>query len=561
MNNRVLHLGRQLLSIWKQLGLNQRISMVLATGVVLAALATLAFWSGRVDEGLLYGNLDEAEASRVVGALNEANVTYRIGNGGTAIFVPQNKVYLMRMQLAAKGIPRSGGGVGFEIFDKPNFGISDFVQHANYIRAVQGELARTISEVDSIEAARVLVVMPENRLLAEAQKQHATASVFVRTRGSATLPIQTVNAIRFLVANSVEGLQSNWVTVVDNQGNVLSENQEPDSIIGMTTTQLAARKNLESYLTRKAEGMLEQVLGPGQAVVRVSADINLDSLTTTEEKYDPDGQVIRTQTTDDENTDTATASAHSTAAGVSASTTTETNSVAGGSPSTRSNTRKKTTTNEYEINKTTSNLMQTPGGIKRLTAAVFIAAQTSGTGTNRVVTPRSAEELQKLRRIVQSALGIQENTQTRNDEITLEEIPFNDQVAVELNQKLDTQQRRQFWLELARKSLFPGIALALAFAFWRLVKKTAPEEIPIGIPLTEYAVSAGALPGSPNGNGNGHSNGHGNGQSHASPFDARRGKNQSGGAVTVDVLNQLIRENPNNMTQAIRTWMTRGNNN
>ncbi len=139
--------------------------------------------------------------------------------------------------------------------------------------------------MENVEAARVMIVMPENRLLVDQQKK-STASVFVRVRGMAQLPPQTVNAIRFLVANSVEGLQANHVTVVDNLGNVLSENSESDSILGLTTTQLSARKSLEQYLGRKAEDMLAMVLGPGQAVVRVAAEIKFDTNTKTEEKYD-----------------------------------------------------------------------------------------------------------------------------------------------------------------------------------------------------------------------------------------------------------------------------------
>jgi len=213
----------------------------------------MVMWSGRAEYALLYGKLDEAEAGKVVAALDDAKVPYKITRGGGSIMVPSDKVHAMRMQLATKGIPRAGDGVGFEIFDKPNFGLSDFVQRANYLRAVQGELARTVSQVDSIESSRVMIVMPENRLLTDSSKR-PTASVFVRVKGNATLPQQTVNAIRFLVANAVEGLNANYVTVVDNQGNVLSENSEDGSLVGLSTSQLAARKNIEQYLSKKAEG-------------------------------------------------------------------------------------------------------------------------------------------------------------------------------------------------------------------------------------------------------------------------------------------------------------------
>src|SRR5271169_2861516 len=186
MNKNISQLGTQLAGIWKQLGLNQRVSVVLATGIVLFGLVGLAFWSSRVDYTLLYGKLDEGEAAKVIAALDEAKVPYQISRGGGSILVPSDKVYQVRMQMAGKGIPR-GEGVGYEIFDKASFGISDFVQRANYARAIQGELARTISQLDQVESARVMIVMPENRLLADNLRK-PTASVFVRVKGNGTLP-------------------------------------------------------------------------------------------------------------------------------------------------------------------------------------------------------------------------------------------------------------------------------------------------------------------------------------------------------------------------------------
>jgi flagellar M-ring protein FliF len=534
MNNGLSQLGTQLLAIWKQLGVNQRVSLALAALAVVLGLGGLALWSSRPDYALLYGKLDEAEAAKVVATLDETKIPYRISRGGGTISVPANKVHVIRMQLAAKGIPR-GEGVGFEIFDKPNFGISDFVQRANYLRAVQGELARTIGQVDSIENARVMIVLPENRLFIDNHKR-PTASVFVRVRGNASLPPQTVNAIRFLVANSVEGLSVNNVSVVDNQGNVLSDNNENDSVAGLTNTQLTARKNLEQYLAKKAEGMLDKVLGPGQSVVRVATEINFDSLSRVEEKFDPEGQVVRSSIINDENVDSTNANL-SGAPGIVANSPVETNTTAyANSPLNTTHTRKKVTNNQYDINKTVSNLMQTPGSIKRLSAAIFIAAQVSGAGTNRTVSPRCPEEMQKLRRIVQSALGIQEGADPlRRDEITVEEIPFNDQPAVELTQQLEKQRKQQQWFDIGKNAFYPLLAIGILFFFWRAFKRTPGDTIPIGVPIGELTGRAG----------NGHTNGNGQSAKVKSPP----------GIISIEVLNQLIRENPNNMTQAIRTWM------
>jgi flagellar M-ring protein FliF len=532
MNQNLSKLGIQLRDIWNQLGASQRVSVVTATLALIAGLVALSVWSSRTDYGLLYGGLSDSEASKVIAALDDAKIPYKAGSGGGSILVPTDKIYTLRMQLAGRGIPQ-GEGVGFEIFDKPNFGISDFVQRANYIRAVQGELSRTISQINEIESARVMIVQPENRLLLDKDK-YATASVFVRVRGNSELPVQSINSIRFLVANSVEGLKPNHVTVVDNLGNVLSENSDNDSITGMTGTQLTARRNLEQYLGKKAQDMLETVLGPGQAIVRISADVNYDSISRTEEKFDPDGQVIRTQTKNDENNDSST-STTSSPAGISANTSTTTNSMASTGPVNDMKNHKITSSVEYEIGKTTSSTMLAAGNIKRLTASVTIAAKMDGTGADRKLVPRSPEELNKLRNLVSSAVGVD---LTRGDTMTLEELQFNDQFATDVTKDLDSQQKRETWWNLARNWSYPALGLGALLILLRLFKQTPVQGIPIGVPV-------GRLMAHHNGNGNGHNK-------FGDTFEA------SPGVVTVEVLNKLVKENPANMTQAIRDWMVKG---
>jgi len=543
MNQNLSKLGGQLKAIWSQLGAGQRLTVGAATFVFAAGLTAIALWSSHGDYGLLYGRLSDAEAAKVIAALDDAKVPYKIGSGGGSILIPQDKIYQMRMQLAGRGIPQ-GDGVGFEIFDKQNFGISDFVQRANYVRAVQGELARTISQINEVEAARVMIVLPENRLLLDKDK-FATASVFVRVRGNSQLQPQSINSIRFLVANSVEGLKPNHVTVVDNLGNVLSENTDTDSLSGLTGTQLQARRNLEQYLAKKGQDMLEKVLGPGQAIVRVSAEINYDTTTKTEEKFDPDGQVIRSQTKNDENNDSITANS-SAPAGISANTATDTNSATASAPVTNTKNHKSVANVEYEIGKTTSNTMLAAGGIKRLSVAVTVAAQSQGTGVDRKVVPRTPEEIDKLRRIVTTACGVETgNDNTRGDAITLEELPFNDQFAADLTKELDVQQKHDLWMNLVRNATYPALGVVALVILLRIFKRTPIQDIPIGVPVGKLMAA--------NGNGNGHSNGNGNGNGHKhSPFEAEPG------VVTVDVLNRLIKENPTNMTQAIREWMNKG---
>lgn len=553
MNPGLSQLGRQLAGIWKQLGLNQRISVVVTGLAVLAGLLAVGYWSSRTDYALLYGGLDEAESSKVLSALAESKVTYEVRGDGS-IVVPRNKVHEVRAQLAGKGLPR-GEGIGFELLDQPNFGLSDFVQRANFTRALQGELARTISQMDQVDGARVSLVMPENRLLAGTQ-QKPTASVLVKVRGAGPLPPSTVASIRLVVANAVEGLQVNNVSVVDNLGNVLSDNQD-DSVAGLSNNQLAARKNLEQYLSRKAQDMLEQVLGSRQAVVRVAAEINWDTVTRFEEKFDPEGQVIRQSTVDDENVESGTPASGG-LPGMQANASADTNSVAGGMNN--SKTKKKTTTSQYEINRTVSNLMQSAGAVDRLSAAVFVAQRFEGVGAARKVVQRTPEELQKLRRIVQGALGIQENATTRADQITLEEIAFNDEPLMDVTRRLDEQQSWFRYADLIQKALPLLLALGVMFLFWRSYKKSEPQAALLGLPVQE-AQAEEALHGELGATGAGGRGGLG---AQAGAHGAAGGR---GGAargeeapalVTVEVLNQLIRENPASMTHAVRSWMNQG---
>jgi flagellar M-ring protein FliF len=306
-------------------------------------------------------------------------------------------------------------------------------------------------------------------------------------------------------------------------------------LTGLSTSQLAVRRNLEIYLSKKAQDMLEKVVGPGQAIVRVSAEVNYDSLTTSQDKFDPDGQVVRTQTKNDESTDTA-ATQNNTPTGITANTVTDTNAAAGAAPVNSSKNRKTTSTVEYEIGKTHTDMVQTAGGIKRLTAAITVAMQMDGTGADRKTVPRSPEELDKLKRIVSNALGADIS---RGDTVELDEMQFNDTFATDLTQQLDSQQKRDFWMTLLGNSAYPALALLALFILFRAFKRTPVQEIPLGVPV-------GRL---------GHHAGNGNGRSTRPPeivFDPQPG------VVTVDVLNRLIRENPNNMTAAIRDWMHRG---
>ena len=506
---------QQLTNLWKQLGLNQRVTLGVATVAVIAGLVALVFWSHRSQMQLLYGRLGEKDIAEVLGAIQAAGVQYEIGAGGNSVYVPSDQVHKLRLALAAKGVP-AGEGVGFEIFDRANFGISDFVQRTNFVRALQGELSRTISQLNGVHSARVLIVVPENRLLFSDVKAKPTASVFIE----GNIGTESVNSIRFLVANAVEGLRADDVAVVDHRGNVLTEGLKDDPTLGTASGQMKLRKSVEDYFATKVETMLAKVLGPGSAVVRVSADLDVESSTRTEEKFDPDGQVLRTDTSTEDTTVTNESDAAKAGnAGVSSNTPAQSNTESTGKgPGKSSEQIRKNKSQNYEINHVTLSSVRAPGTVSRVTAAVFVASR---------ATPRTPAELESLRKMVINALGVKTIDEKDAAKIvSLEEVSFDNPPA----QKAGIADFALNHTDLVKNGFAVLVAVALVLVFLRMVKKAKPDEIPIEV---------------------------------FSPIGAANGADGAPQPVSVELLNEMIRQKPENVGAALRDWMstsTNGNN-
>lgn len=525
--------AQSLLTLWQQLGLNQRVSLIVATIAVTAGMIALVIWSRRPDYQLLYARLGDKDSAAVIGYLQSQNIPHQVAAGGSSVSVPADRVYKLRMDLAGKGLP-SGDGVGFEIFDKGQFGLSDFVQRTNYMRAVQGELARTITQLSGVRAARVMIVQPENRLLLTDQGVKSTASVFV-DMGGGRLETDQVNAIRHLVANAVQGLSPDQVAVVDNRGHVLSEELKQDPTLGTASSQMRYKQQVEDYLAKKVESMLATVIGPGNAVVRVSAEIETEASTQTSEKYDPEGQVVRSQTTTEDVTNSTETRSSGGAAGVSsnvpekAAATSDTTK-----PVSTSEQNRKNRTTTYEINRTMTNVTRTPGSIKNVTAAVFVAPRLAppAAGPDGKVAAdaqpteqkRAPEELNALRQVVVNALGLKlAPGQTLESVVALQEMPFAAAPVSQQIQAIQTENRVQGWIEVASKWTAVLGAVAVLFIFLRVLAKQKPEPVPVEVLSMPPEMAARSL--------------------------------QNGSAVTPEMLNQLIRQKPANIGSALRDWV------
>lgn len=529
--------SQSLLELWKQLGLNQRVSLIVAAVAVAGGLVGVVLWSQRPDYQLLYGRMGEKDAAAVISHLQAQNIPHQVTAGGSAVQVPSKLVHKIRMDLAGKGIP-SGDGVGFEIFDKGQFGLSDFVQRTNYLRAIQGELARTIAQLHGVRSARVMVVQPENRLLLTEQGVRSTASVFVDVGGGRLEPDQ-VNAIRNLVANAVQGLAADQVAVIDNRGRTLSEELKQDPTLGAASSQMRYRQQVEDYLARKVETMLATVIGPGNAVVRVSAEIETEATTQVSEKYDPEGQVVRTQTQTDDITNSSETRANGGATGVSANVPEKSAGAAAETarPISTSEQQRKNRSTTYEINRVTTNVTRNPGTVKHVTAAVFVAprvapAPAGGAGGSAAapqVQKRTPQELDALRQIVINALGLKAAPgQALETLVSLQETEFSaaSQQALGLEAAQAAQPSWPTYVELASRWVAVAGAALVLFVFWRMLQREKPEVVPIEAITVAAENNARNLP--------------------------------AAGAVTPEILNELIRQKPANIGVALREWVAAG---
>jgi len=497
---------------WNALEANQKVSFFLATVLVLFGVVGVSMWAQRPEMRLLYGGLDEKEAASIVQHLDGESIPYEIRYGGSAIFVPQKQVYEARMDVVSNGTIASDS-VGFEIFDKNSFGASDFIQRTNFIRAIQGELARTIMQLRGVKSARVMVVMPESRLLVSQQKNETTASVFIDV-GGGTLGPAGVRSIQALVANSVEGLQKSGVTVVDNNGTVLSKEQSEDSLVAASSAILEYRQSVESYFSGRVESMLERVLGAGNATVRVHAEIDSEQFSKLEEIYTDDSGTLLSSVSETEissSTDPVVGGPVSAgdAGGVASS--------AG-----RTDDEKSVRDQEYAVDRTVTNTTRSAGTVRRLTASVFIASVPNAEGDG--VTVRTPEEISQLRQIVANALGI-DLTNTESGEVEVQEMSFagSDSLRVEIEAAeeggFDFFQLMQFGSEIAGSV----VALILFIVFLFIYRKLKDQPSPFD--QIEQATSRMQSGGS------------------------------NGSQITPNLLNQLISQSPDSSAASIRSWL------
>jgi len=391
-----------------------RLAAILGIGAgVAAALFALTMGLGE-PKALLYSNLDIKEAGSITAALDQAGVKYEVKGDGSTIMVGRDKVASTRLLLSGKGLPTSGS-VGYEIFDNANaLGQTDFVQQLNRQRALEGELARTIQSLDGVSSARVHLVLPKRQLFEEeAEKPSASVTIGVGGREPSQGQVQ---AIQNLISSAVPNLKPDRVTVVDQHAKTLSSGEE-----GFAGQAADGRRNeVEQRIAKTVKGLVEGMVGAGKSRVNVTADLDLARVTVQQETFDPDGQVVRSESTNEEN---ARENAPDANGAVSASANIPGGAGANGEALSASASGRTESTTNYEISKTTRTEVQEPGQVKRLSVAVAIDGVTAvgKDGKPGAYTPRTAQEMARIEQLVRTAVGFNAD---RGDQVTVVNVRF-----------------------------------------------------------------------------------------------------------------------------------------
>ncbi|MBN9600750.1 MAG: flagellar M-ring protein FliF [Afipia sp.] len=403
-----------LVAFLRSLGAARMASMV---AVTVALLGFFAFVIMRVTAPqmiTLYTDLSYEDSSAVIKELDRQAIPYEMKNDGAVILVPKDRVTKLRMKLAESGLPK-GGSVGYEIFDKSDtLGSTSFVQNVNHLRALEGELARTIKSIDRIQAVRVHLVLPERQLFSR-EKPEPSAAIVVRVRGS--LEPQQVRAIRHIVASSVNGLKAQRVSIVDETGQLLANGSSDEAgIDGVTGDE--RRAAYESRMRSQVEAIVSSVVGAGRARVQLSADFDYNKITQTSDKFDPEGRVLRSSQSREESSSTAEAKDGQ----VTVNNELPGSQGQGGANAAKDQSKKSEEINNYEISRVTKTEVTEAGRVNRVSVAVLVDGSYNKNDKGEMVyVPRPKEELERIATLVRSAIGFD---QKRGDQVEVVNLKF-----------------------------------------------------------------------------------------------------------------------------------------
>ena len=500
---------------------------------------------------LLFGELDPSDSSRIVGQLESTNTVYELRANGSQVFVPSDKVAQLRLTMAEQGL--SGGSIGYEIFDDAEaLGTTNFLQNINLIRALEGELVRSIKTIESVRTARVHLVLPRRELFSR-EKQQPRASILVKMRGATRLSNEQVSAVQHLIAAAVPGLIPSRISIVDDKGSLLARGfEDKDSPAAMAAKSEERRRAFENRLARTIEALLEKTVGFGKVRAEVTADMDFDLISTNEEMFNPDGQVVRSTQSVEEQSQSRDAEANQP---VSVATNLPDANLGGGEGSASSSTSENRTeeTVNYEISKKVISHVRDAGIVKRLSVAVLVdGIRSTNEEGEKTYLERSEEEMQLFATLVGSAIGIDRDRGDSMEVINLRfEAPEEFDEALELFFGLD----KNDMLRMAEILVLSIVAILVILLVVRPLVSRAFEAIPSGLGalgaearlMAEGAAPALAAPGAP-----------GELPEAEEKFEEMIDIERIEGRVkasSVKRVGEIVEKHPNEALAIVRTWM------
>jgi flagellar M-ring protein FliF len=430
----------------------------------------------------LFTDLSLEDSSQIVKELDRQAIDYQIKNDGAILLVPKDNVARLRMKLAEGGLPK-GGGVGYEIFDKSDaLGATSFIQNINHLRALEGELSRTITSLDRVRAARVHLVLPDRPLFSR-DKIEPSASIVLKVAGS--LEQQQVRAIRHLVASAVNGLKPERISIVDDTGKLLADGAGPnDPMEGAGADE--RKVAYESRLRGEVENIVSSVVGPGRARVQVAVDFDLNRVTQTSDNYDPDGRVVRSSQTREEQSATANREGGQVSVGNELPGAAQQNAPAAGDQN-----RKTEEIVNYEISRTTKTEVIEAGRVNRISAAVLVDGIYAKNDKGEMVyQPRSKEEIDRIAALVRSAVGFDAK---RGDQVEVVNLRFADPAPQPIDEPTGWMNYLQFTKDDIMRSAEMGVMALLGLVVLVMVVRPLVRRIvtPEGMEKGRVAAAAG----------------------------------------------------------------------
>lgn len=438
--------------------------LIALAGVALFLISFFGYLFSRIgnsDFAVLYSDLDLENAKQIVSQLETENIKYKLSDNGTTILVPSEDVNRLRINTADIAAASGGSSVGYEIFDNSDaLGSTNFVQNINLVRALEGELARTIRSVDNIKSARVHLVLPKREMFSR-EEQQPSASVVIKTKDGKKLSLASIQSIQKLVSAAVPKLDVKNIAIVDSAGNLLTQNFENPEALSAANNEVM-RMEQERKIAQKVQSLLENSLGEGSVRAQVNLVMNFDKVVTNEEIYDPDSQVVRSQTSvTEEGVNNSREVPVSVAQNIPNADVVNNNS---GSYSNNSRTEE---VMNYEISKVIRNKIKNSGDIERMSVAVLVdGVYEKDADGNMVYKPRTQEEMNKITALVKSAVGFDAE---RGDKVEVENMRF-----VNVMPEVAEQTERLFFgftkAELMRMSEGLGVAIVAVLVILLVIR-------------------------------------------------------------------------------------------